>query len=84
MIDYTEQREQFVEDTIKEMIGISITSEIREIMTSISEREDWIDLLKSKVITDSEFKEYETYFEEKSFLENELRMLVSENLHIIS
>ena len=84
MIAYTEQREQFVEDTIKEMIGIYITSEIREIMTSISEREDWIDLLKSKVITDSEFKEYETYFEEKSFLENELRMLVSENLHIIS
>ena len=82
MIDYTEQREQFVEDSLKEMIGISITSKIKEIMTSISHKEDWIDFLNSKEMTDSEFKDYETSFEEKESLNDELRMLVSQNIHI--
>lgn len=82
MIDYTTQREQFVEDTLKEMIVISITSEMKEIMTSISHKEDWIDFLNSKEMTDSEFKEYETYYEERRCLEDKLRMLVSENVDI--
>ena len=82
MIDYTTQRHHFVEDSLKEMIGISITSKIKEIMTSISHKEDWIDFLNSKEMTDSEFKDYETSFEEKESLNDELRMLVSQNIHI--
>ena len=82
MIDYTTEREQFVEDTLKEMIVISITSEMKEIMTSISHKEDWIDFLNNKDMTDSEFKEYENYYEEKRCLEDKLRVFVSENLYI--
>jgi ribosomal protein S13 len=82
MIDYTTQRDHFVEDSLKEMIGITITSEMREIMTSISHKEDWIDFLNYKEMTDSEFEENEKYMEEKYELENRLRMLVSENVDI--
>lgn len=82
MIDYTTQRDKFVEDSLREMIVISITSEMKEIMTSISHKEDWLDYLNYKDLTDSEFKEYETYFEENESLKRKLRMLVSENIDI--
>lgn len=84
MIDYTTKRDKFVEDSLKEMIGIIITSEMREVMTSISHKEDFINFLNDKDMTVSEFKEYETYYEERRCLEDKLRMLVSENVDILS
>ena len=82
MINYTTQRDQFVDESLKEMIGITITSEMREIMKSISHKEDWIDFLNDRDLTDSEFEEYEKYMEEKYELENRLRMLVIENVYL--
>ena len=39
MINYSEQRDIFVEDTIKERISINITIKMRELLTSIEKLE---------------------------------------------
>lgn len=81
MIDYTVQNDQFVENSIKELIDISVTSEMKELLNLLSEvYQKFGELESSASLNDYQFEFYITLSDLKYSYECKLTELVLCNM----